>query len=90
MHFKLCFKSIPNEPTPLAMLRYYRQRKELTTRQLIENIGIIPLTVLMYEHGQFPIPYQAAAAFSDILEIDRNLLFDEFAQFMDYPYSNKF
>ena len=25
---------------------------------------------------------------AEVLEIDRNLLFDEFAQFMDYPYSD--
>lgn len=89
MHLKFCFESILNEPTPAAMLRYYRQRKRLTTRQLDENVGIVPATVLMYERGRFPIPYQIAVAFADILEIDSNLLFDEFARFMDYPYSNR-
>lgn len=89
MHLKFCFESIPNEPTPAAMLRYYRQRKRLTTRQLAENVGIVPATVLMYERGRFLIPYQIAVAFADILEIDSNLLFDEFARFMDYPYSNR-
>lgn len=89
MHLKFCFESIPSKPTPAAMLRYYRQRKGLTTRQLAENVGIVPATLLMYEREKFPIPYQTAVAFADILEIDRNLLFDEFARFMDYPYSVK-
>lgn len=89
MHLKLCFDSILNEPTSAAMLRYYRQRKGLTTRQLSENVGIVPATLLIYERGQFPIPYPTAVAFADILEIDRNLLFDEFARFMDYPYSDR-
>lgn len=89
MHLKFCFESIPNEPTPAAMLRYYRHRKGLTTRQLAEGIGIVPATLLMYEREQFPIPYPTAIAFADILEIDRNLLFDDFAQFIDYPYSVK-
>ena len=89
MHLKFCFESILNEPTPAAMLRYYRQRKRLTTRQLAENVGIVPAAVLMYERGRFPIPYQIAVAFADILEIDSNLPFDEFARFMDYPYSNR-
>lgn len=88
MHLKFCFESTPNEPTPAAMLRYYRQRKRLTTRQLAENVGIVPATVLMYERGRFPIPYQNAVAFADILEIDSNLLFDEFTRFMDYPYND--
>lgn len=89
MHFKFCFESIPNEPTPAAMLRYYRQRKGLTTRQLAESVSIVPATLLMYEREKFPIPYQTAVAFADILEIDRNLLFDAFARFMDYPYSDR-
>ena len=71
------------------MLKYYRQRKGLTTRQLAESVEVVPATVLMYERGQFPIPYQTAVAMAKVLEIDRNLLFDEFAQFLDYPYSDR-
>lgn len=89
MHFQFCFEGVPTKQTPAAMLRYYRQRKGLTTRQLAESVGIVPATLLMYEREKFPIPYQTAVAFADILEIDRNLLFDDFAQFMDYPYSEK-
>lgn len=65
MHLKFCFESIPNEPTPATMLRYYRQRKELTTRQLAESVGIVPATLLMYEREKFPIPYQTAVAFAE-------------------------
>ena len=89
MHLKFCFENIPSEPTPAVMLKYYRQRKGLSTRQLAEGVGIVPATVLMYEREQFPIPYQTAIAFADILEIDSNMLFDEFAQFIDYPYSDR-
>lgn len=89
MHLHFCFEGVPTEQTPAAMLKYYRKRKGLTTRQLAESVGIVPATVLMYEREQFPVPYQTAVAFADILEIDRNLLFDDLAQFMDYPYSNR-
>ena len=89
MHLKFCFESIPIKQTPGTMLRYHRLRKGLTTRQLAESVGIVPATVLMYECERFPIPYQTAVATAKVLEIDRNLLFDEFAQFMDYPYSDK-
>ena len=89
MHLHFCFEGVPTEQTPAAMLKYYRQRKCLTTRQLAESVGIAPATVLMYERERFPIPYQTAVAMAEILEIDRNLLFDEFAQFMDYPYSDR-
>lgn len=89
MHLHFCFEGVPTEHTPAAMLKYYRQRKCLTTRQLAESVGIAPATVLMYERERFPIPYQTAVAMAKILEIDRNMLFDEFAQFMDYPYSDR-
>ena len=89
MHLKFCFEAIPTEPMPGTMLRYYRVHKGLTTRQLAESAGIVPATVLKYESNQFPIPYQNAVAFADILEIDRNLLFDDFARFMDFPYSDR-
>ena len=89
MHFTFCFEGVPTEQTPAEMLKYYQQRKGLTTRQLAESVGDVPATVLMYERGQFPIPYQTAVAIAEVLEIDRNLLFDEFAQFMDYPYNDK-
>lgn len=89
MHLKFCFESIPIKPTPAAVFRYYRQLKGLTTRQLAESVGVVPVTLLMYEHEKFPIPYRTAVVFADILKIDKNLLFDEFARFVDYPYSNR-
>ena len=89
MHLLFYFEGVPTEKTPAAMLKYYRHRMGLTTQQLAESVGVVPATVLMYERGQFPIPYQTAVAMAEVLEIDRNLLFDEFAQFMDYPYSDK-
>lgn len=89
MHLKFCFEAIPTEETPGTMLRYYRLHKSLTTRQLAECVGTVPATVLMYEREKSPIPYQTAIEIAKILEIDRNLLFDDFARFMDYPYSNR-
>ena len=89
MHLHFCFEGVPTEQTPAALLRYYKRRNGLTTRQLAEYVRIVPATVLMYERGQFPIPYQIAVAMAEVLEIDKNLLFDDFAQFMDYPYNDK-
>lgn len=60
----------------------------MAIRQLAESIGIVPATVLAYEREQFPISHPIAVAMADILEIDKNLLFDEFARFLTYPYSN--
>ncbi len=89
MHLHFCFEGVPTEKTLAATLKYYRHRMGLTTRQLAESIGVVPATVLMYERERFPIPYQTAVAMAKVLEINRNPLFDEFAQFLDYPYSDR-
>ena len=87
MHFKFCFEGIPAEPTPAAMLKHYRKRREFTIRQLAEQVGIVSATLLKYEGDQFPIPYPSAVAFANILQIDSKLLLDDFALFLDHPYS---
>lgn len=89
MHLKFCFEGIPTKQSPGAMLRYYRQRKGLSTRQLAESVGIVPATVPAYEQGKFPIPYQTVIRLAAVLEIDRALLFDDFAKFIAYPYNDK-
>lgn len=71
----------------MLLIRYYIRQNSLTTRQLAESVGVVHTTVLMYERGQFPIPYQIAVAMVEVLEIDRNQLLDEFTKFMDYPHA---
>ena len=48
-------------------MRYYRQLRELTTRQLAEKLNIVPATVLAYEQGRFPIPYEISIAAAEML-----------------------
>lgn len=45
MHLKFCFEGVPTEQTPAAILRYYRQRNGLATRQLAERVEIVPATL---------------------------------------------
>ena len=68
-------------------MRYYRQLRGLTTRQLAEKLNIVPATVLAYEQGRFPIPYEIAITVSEILQISKELLFDDFCVFIGAPYT---
>lgn len=70
-------------------MRYYRLRKSLTTRQVAEAIGIVSATITLYERNQHPIPHDIAVLLANILEIDVSLLFDEFATFIDAPYTDE-
>ena len=72
---------------PSDNLRYYRQRNNLTTRQLAEQIGVVPATIVMYENGKHPIPYDVAIKLADVLKIEVSLLYDEFSRFLAVPYT---
>ena len=68
-------------------MRYYRQLRGLTTRQLAEKLHIVPATVLGYEQGRFPILYEISIAAAEILHISKELLFDDFCVFISAPYT---
>lgn len=68
-------------------MRYYRQLRGLTTRQLAEKLNIVPATVLGYEQGRFSIPYDIAVLSAKVLQISESLLFDDFCIFIGTPYT---
>ena len=68
-------------------MRYYRQLRGLTTRQLAEKLNIVPATVLGYEQGRFPIPYDIAVLLAEELQISESLLFDDFCVFIGASYT---
>ena len=59
----------------------------MTTRQLAEKLDIVPSTVVMYESGKHPIPYDVAIKLADVLEIEASLLYDDFSRFLAVPYT---
>ena len=59
----------------------------MTTRELAEKLDIAPVTVVMYENGKHPIPYDVAIKLSDVLGIESSLLYDDFSCFLAVPYT---
>ena len=74
LHLTLPFEERSKSNQPGEYLRYYRLRNNFTTRQLAEQIGIVPATLLKYEQGLTPIPYDTAVKLSERLKIDAELL----------------
>lgn len=88
LHLTLPFEKRPKGNQPGEYLCYYRLRNNLTTRQLAEQVGIIPATLLKYEQGLTPIPYDnTAVRLSEHLKIDALFLCDSFAVFIALPYT---
>ncbi len=87
LHLTLPFEKRPKGNQPGEYLRYYRLRNNLTTRQLAEQVGIVPATLLKYEQGLAPIPYDTAVRLLERLKIDVSLLCDSFAAFIVSPYT---
>ena len=50
-------------------------------------MDIVPSTVVMYENGKHPIPYNVAIKLADVLEIEASLLYDDFSRFLAVPYT---
>ena len=82
LHLTIPFEEKPKDNLPGDNLRYYRQRKQMTTRQLAEKLNIASVTVTMYENGKHPISYDVAVKLADILEIEASLLYDDFSRFL--------
>ena len=87
LHLTIPFEEKPKTNLPGDNLGYYRLRKRLTTRQLAEQIDVVPATILMYEQNKHPIPYDVANELSKALEVDVGILYDDFADFLATPYS---
>ena len=87
LHLTIPFEEKPKTSMPSDNLRYYRQRNNLTTRQLAEQIGVVPATIVMYENGKHPIPYDVAIQLADVLKIEVSLLYDDFSRFLAVPYT---
>ena len=82
LHLTIPFEEKPKTNLPGDNLRYYRQRKQMTTRHIAEKLDIVPATVMMYENGKHPTPYDVAVKLADILEIEASLLYDDFSRFL--------
>ena len=87
LHLTIPFERKPKTNLPSDNLKYYRQRKQMTTRQLTEKLDIVPATIVMYENGKHPIPYDVAVKLADVLEIEASLLYDDFSRFLAVPYT---
>ena len=87
LHLTIPFEEKPKTNLPSDNLKYYRQRKQMTTRQLAEKLDIAPVTVVMYENGKHPIPYDVAIKLADVLKIEVSLIYDEFSRFLAAPYT---
>ena len=87
LHLTIPFEEKPKTNLPSDNLKYYRQRKQMTTRQLAEKLDIVPSTVVMYENGKRPIPYDVAIKLADVLEIEASLLYDDFSRFLAVSYT---
>ena len=74
LHVTLPFEEKPTSNLPGDNLRYYRQRKSLTTRQLAEQIDVVPATILMYEQNKHSIPFDVANGLAEVLDVNADLL----------------
>lgn len=86
-HLTIPFIEKPKSNFPGDNLKYYRHRKSLTTRELAEQVGVVPATILMYEQNKHPIPYDMANRLAEVLDVEAGIFYDDFANFLAIPYN---
>lgn len=79
LHLTIPFEEKPKTNLPGDNIRTLRQRKQMTTKKLAEKLDIVPATVVMYESGKHPIPYDVAIKLADVLKIEAALFYDDFS-----------
>ena len=57
-----------------SMLKYLRERKELSQRDLAEKLGISKSTISMYEMGKRRPKFEDEEAIADFFNVDLNTL----------------
>ncbi len=87
LHLRYDFESNEFCDTVGQRLRFYRQLKGYSTRQLADVVGVVPATITLYENDKHPIKYKTAVSIAEVLKIDRALLLDDYTTFVDYPYN---
>ena len=85
IHLMYDFESNERCNTIGETLRYYRNLKGFSTRELADKVGIVPATLILYENDKHPIKYKTAVSLATELNIDKKLLFDDYTVFVDYP-----
>ena len=85
LHLRYDFESNKFCDTVGQKLRYYRQLKGYSTRQLADMVSVVPATITLYENDKHPIKYKTAVSIAEVLKIDRTLLLDDYTTFVDYP-----
>lgn len=86
LHLEFPWVSIAADAPPHEQLRYYREYRGLLRRELGEMVGVSEATILNYELGYMPINYDKAKKLAEVLNIDKQLLFDDYCRFLDYPF----
>lgn len=59
----------------------------MTTRQLSEQVDVVPATILVYEQNKRPIPCDMANKLAEMLGVEISILYDDFAAFLAVPYN---
>lgn len=85
IHLRYNFVSNEQCNTAGQILRYYRNLKGYSTRELADKVGIVPATLTLYENDKHPIKHKTAVLLAAELRIDRKLLLDDYTAFVDYP-----
>lgn len=89
MHLRYKYQFIERSAPPHKQLVYYRKFRGLLGKELAALVGVNHAAIVNYENLKSPFDYNNAVKIAEVLRIDKELLFDDFNKFIDYPYYQK-
>ena len=89
MHLRYRWSFVERSAPPHEQLRCYRNFRGLIGKELAALIGVNHATIVNYENLKSPFDYNNAVKIAEALQIDKELLFDDYNKFIDYPYNQK-
>ena len=82
MHLTFDFPKVGASAPPYKQLEYYRSSKGLSKAQLGEMIGVPAAEIINYEKQFQEIYYEQALMLSEALDINVDLLLDDYTKFL--------
>ncbi len=80
---------VSGEASPGEKLRYYRELRQMTLREMASRLGITRNGVLNYEKGFNPIYYPEAVRIGQILRVEPEILLDDYTMFCRPGYGKR-
>ena len=82
-------RTLPEGATVAEKIRFYRIKRDMHGHTLAEFVGLSRYAIMYYENNQSEPLLEDLKKIAAALEIEADMLYDDYYRFLDYPYGEK-